>query len=329
MDTIDKNSGQKDNRSSNSQLILWRDDFVKSKSVRWAPNTKRSYLNAINLYITHVGEDHWPPSRVNVLEWLESVKQRTSEITTASYWRHVRAWFNYLEIIDVLDTRTNPTHMIKKLKLQPVAPKPEFLSLDKEELEQLFSYLEKLPFSLFALRDLALLRFQYISGARCCEVASLSRKDLHLSDELPCAHIQAKVSKNKKFRVVYVNDQVRNNLNQWIDALKTVDYTGDAIFPTLYNGTPGKAITAEGIYRMFQRRLVQAEMERRRAHTLRHSSALHAIADGIDLRKVRDQLGHSSIVVTAGYLKQSDPDRGQAYKNWGKNSHSPKSTAND
>lgn len=316
MNTIDKNPGQEDNRSSNSQLIIWRDDFVKSKSVRWAKNTKRSYQNAINLYIAYVGEDHWPPNKTIVLEWLETVKTRTSETTTASYWRHIKAWFNYLEMIDVLDRNTNPVNIMKKLKLEPVRPSLDYISFDKQEIEQLFNHLKELPFSLLASRDLALLQLQYFSGARCCEIAALRHQDLHMSDELPNVHIQANVSKNKKFRVVYVNERVKTSITQWINALTTSGYSDEAIFPSLCNNRPGKQLTAGGIYQMLQRRLIEANLQHKRAHAIRHSSALHAIACGIDIRKIRDQLGHSSIAVTASYLKQYDPDRGQAYKNW-------------
>jgi integrase len=178
------------------------------------------------------------------------------------------------------------------------------------------SYLESLPDKLIAKRDLALLRFQYITGCRPGEVAALMFDNLDFSGELPSATIKARHCKNNKFRTVYFNHQVQEDLECWFDMLRDIGYTNKHIFPSLVNGKPGKPLQSEGIYRMLQRRLKEIELPPRKAHALRHSSALHAIAKGIDIRKIRDQLGHSIIVVTAKYLRKADPDRGIAYKNW-------------
>ena len=79
-----------------------------------------------------------------------------------------------------------------------------------------------------------------------------------------------------------------------------------------------KHLTRNGLHQMLQRRLSEAGLPHRKVHAFRHASARHALAHGIDLRKVRDQLGHSSISVTANYLRGLDPDRANAYHKWKK-----------
>jgi integrase len=177
--------------------------------------------------------------------------------------------------------------------------------------------LENIPASLAAKRYLALLRLQYITGCRSGEVAAITFDDLELTEGPPAARIRARNSKTNESRTVYINNQAKNDLVIWFEALQEAGYSGQAIFPTLYNGIPGEnAVQAVGIYQMLQRRLKEAKLPPRRAHSLRHASARHALAKGIDLRKIRDQLGHSSISVTAKYLGGHDPDRAEAYNNW-------------
>jgi hypothetical protein len=130
--------GHSNSNSQQSSLIKWRDDFIRSKRLRWSPKTKRCYESILNLYIQYVGEDHWPPTRTGILDWLNSVQEQASETTAATYWRHLKAWLNYLEAVGALDWQSNPIYLIKKLGLQPREADEDYASFDEEELKQLY-----------------------------------------------------------------------------------------------------------------------------------------------------------------------------------------------
>jgi hypothetical protein len=52
-----------------------------------------------------------------------------------------------------------------------------------------------------------------------------------------------------------------------------------------------------------------------RPHTFRHSFAINIVRHGIDIRRLRQVLGHSNIHTTAIYLQFQDKDRQEVYAN--------------
>ena len=58
---------------------------------------------------------------------------------------------------------------------------------------------------------------------------------------------------------------------------------------------------------------VGIEPDKRHPHVLRHTHAVHALKSGIDLRTLQQNLGHSSIEVTAIYLTMDIDDRKEQY----------------
>ena len=50
-----------------------------------------------------------------------------------------------------------------------------------------------------------------------------------------------------------------------------------------------------------------------RPHTFRHSSAIHCVRNGWDIRRLQQVLGHSSLNVTAVYLQFNDQDIKELY----------------
>ena len=50
-------------------------------------------------------------------------------------------------------------------------------------------------------------------------------------------------------------------------------------------------------------------------HTFRHSYAIHCVRNGWDIRRLQQVLGHSSLNVTAVYLKFNDQDIKELYDN--------------
>jgi integrase len=65
---------------------------------------------------------------------------------------------------------------------------------------------------------------------------------------------------------------------------------------------------------MLRRRCHEAEIEPRKFHALRHSSALAALDEGLPIHYVRDQLGHRSLESTQVYTRARNKDPLAAYQ---------------
>jgi hypothetical protein len=64
-------------------------------------------------------------------------------------------------------------------------------------------------------------------------------------------------------------------------------------------GLDGQPLAPEYLYRRFVKLVAKHDLPPIRLHDLRHGAASLALQAGVDLKAVSDQLGHSSIVLTA------------------------------
>jgi integrase len=291
-------------------------DFLQTKRRKWRPKTREVYTSILNLYVAHVGLNHWPPTRQGVLSWLDAVELAgNSQTTINTYWTHVRTFLNYLEKIGALASTDNPVRQLVALELEPEPEDLPPIAFPPEDLVRLFEFLdaEAAKGDLYAIRDRAVLRLAYVTGIREGELAALSFDQLDL-DQCEVS-ILAGTSKSKKHRPVYFDDQAARDLEAWLD-VRPNRAGVQQVFVSLGGRVPrGSSIKPHALYDLLERRCFQVGIQRRKFHALRHSSALDALDEGISADKVQKQLGHTSLKTTLRYLRGRDEDRAQAYRN--------------
>jgi len=193
-----------------------------------------------------VGENHWPPTRVGLIQYLNEVKKRASKTTAHTYWTILHAWFNYMAELGAFGRLPNPAEEIVRLNLAPKLPKQSPKEVPKQVVNTLFDYLHSLPDGLNKHRDLTLLRFLYRTGARSGEAALLTTHILEL--ELKHVSISAEEVKDDEDRELFFGEKVKKELTNWLSILSDYEYKGAWVFPSTRGNKPiERPLTISGI----------------------------------------------------------------------------------
>lgn len=305
-------------RPVDSKLISWRDDYLHSKRVKLEETTLNNYEGAINLYIQYVGEAHWPPTRFDVIRFLEDVQKRSSQTTAFSYWTILRAWFNYMGKLGVFRHLPNPAEQIKQLELAPTNPKLSPNGIPRKDINKLFEYLRSLPDGLANVRDLTLLHFLYRTGARVGEAATLTKQILQL--DLNRVLVRAEEVKDDEDRSLYFGKKVKEDLRKWLHRLEKCGYEDEWVFPSICGKRAlNRPLTTSGVNQMFHHRLKQAGLPMYRVHDLRHSFTKEAIRQGKSLASIQKQLGHAKPDMVLRYAQVFGVEQEEEFSNFGDN----------
>jgi len=159
--------------------------------------------------------------------------------------------------------------------------------LGEQEISRLFN---ALPFR----KHKAILFTAYSAGLRVSEVVNLELRHID-SDRMQILVARAK---GKKDRYVGLSPVLLDVLRQYLRGTKPRPQK------YLFEGEqPGAPYNARSAQKLFQRAREQAGIQKQVSfHCLRHSFATHLLEKGIDIRYIKDLLGHFDIRTTERYL---------------------------
>jgi len=142
-------------------------------------------------------------------------------------------------------------------------------------------------------RDRALFELLYVTGMRIHEALGLTWDDIYNNGADWYVHILGKGHKTR-------HNKIPLSLYEKLQALGTSNYIflsnrKRPLSAVMAHKAIKGAASRAGIARCGSATCLRQSVS---CHTLRHSHASHALANGASLVAVRDQLGHSSISVT-------------------------------
>ncbi|MDP2926119.1 MAG: tyrosine-type recombinase/integrase [Nanoarchaeota archaeon] len=180
--------------------------------------------------------------------------------------------FAYTNILE-----KDPTLGIKRPKNDKKIPSV----LTKEEVIRLID-------SAYSRKSKLMMQMLYSSGLRVSELVNLKIADLNLNENI--GYVRS--GKGKKDRMFVLSKKLSKKLEKYLEKKK--DW--------IYVLSEKKSLTTRNIQKIIKKASVKAGINKEvTPHTLRHSFATHLLDMGVDIRKIQELLGHSSIATTQIY----------------------------
>ncbi|KKT28510.1 MAG: hypothetical protein A3G02_03035 [Candidatus Yanofskybacteria bacterium RIFCSPLOWO2_12_FULL_44_13b] len=229
---------------------------------------------------------------------------QTLKKTTQNY--HIIALRNFLKYMTKIGIKCVPADRIELGKQED----REVTFLEQDELDRLMDSPQGKELN--ALRDKAIISTLFSTGMRVSELCSLDRDRIDTKrGELSV------VGKGKKIRLVFLSDETKNHISEYINKRTDVD---ESLFIRIPKRGFGKEtnlrLTPRSIQRIIQNHATKAGIMGKKVspHTLRHSFATDLLRNGADIRSVQAMLGHSSVTTTQIYTHVTDKQLREIHK---------------
>ena len=209
----------------------------------------------------------------------------------------IKSFYKYMySEIEIIDTNvaaklTNP----KISQRQPV-----YLTLS--ETETLLETISKEPNDFLRARDMAIVFTFLTTGMRLSELVSINLSDVN-NDSFKI------IGKGNKERTVYLTKNCQDLINNYI--IKRAQYLKDDNINALFVSTRKKRISNRTVQATIDKYLEKAGFDTKiySTHKLRHTAATLMYKYGnVDIRALKDILGHASVSTTQIYTHLDDED---------------------
>lgn len=205
---------------------------------------------------------------------------------------------NYLE--------RNPAQNIESPK--PHKTLPKVLSLDESlSLLEVARHDEKSP---HRLRDYTILTLFLNCGMRVSELVNIDLNDIE-----PQLRSLRVVGKGNKERIIYLNEACRQTLAKYLQEDRSTPKNANVSVRALFLSNRDKRISVKTVQHIVYKYLNMAGLEAKHysVHKLRHTAATLMYQSGeVDVRVLKDILGHEQLNTTQIYTHVSDENMARA-----------------
>jgi integrase/recombinase XerD len=248
----------------------YRDSFARElKNRGYAPNTLKAYGASLSGFLRFSAATSFEPEE-RISRFLATYD---SQEPRRIAWSAIRLFYE-------LVLRKPCPYMMEKVR--PRHRLPSFL--ERSDVLLLLTNIRNPKHRL-------MISMLYGSGIRIGELVRLRIRDI----DFPSLSIRVVNAKQNKDRITVFAESLADDLK----AIVRGRDSGEYLFLTM-NHRPYNRRTVQAIFtRAFQASGIQKHAS---CHTLRHSFATTLLSNGIDIRAIKDLLGHQSVKTTMIYL---------------------------
>jgi integrase len=154
-------------------------------------------------------------------------------------------------------------------------------------------------------RDRALIAVMWRAGLRVSEALALLPKDIDLDD----GEVRVLHGKGDKSRTAAIDVMGCALVREWLEDRAELGATRvQPIFCVISKPTIGAPMHSAYVRNKMHELGERAGIEKRvHPHGLRHTHAFELAGEGVDLRIIKRQLGHTDLAVTARYIEHLNP----------------------
>ena len=242
------------------------------RAERKSEATVRTYRNGVEAFLKWAsGQDRSPElTRAQVRAFLDDLQSAGAAPATAkARYQALRRFSTWLAAEGEIDSDDLLTLKAPKVDVPVVDP------LSDAELAALLKTCATK--SLVDLRDLALLRVMFETGARAGEVAALKLDDVDLDAKGGMGQVTIRRGKGGQGRRVPIGPEAVGALDKYIRARRTHRLANT---DALWLGGKGGTFGYDGLYRSLGLRAKRAGIEGFHPHRLRHTAAHRWLAAG-------------------------------------------------
>lgn len=265
---------------SEENRVILGEYVTQLRLKKYSESTVRTYRNEFCLYLSVLGER--PAYSISPEELRQYMKHCTEELKLSENTLHSRLnalKFYYEQILHQVKFFFDIPRPKKCFQLPRV--------LGENEISKLFAALEN-------RKHKAILFTAYSAGLRVSEVVNLRLRDI----DVDRMQIFVQHAKGKKDRFVMLSPILLDLLKVYIGAMD--ERPNEFLFEGTEPGTPLSVRAAQKIFT--EARLKAGIKKPITFHSLRHSFATHLLEKGVDIKYIKELLGHFSITTTNRYL---------------------------
>jgi integrase/recombinase XerD len=254
----------------------------------------RNDLNQVCVYLKRQQIENWQQvTREHITDYLLEMRegQAYRPTTIARKLAALKAFFRYMQNTGIITS--NPIEKLDAPRVQRELPHV----LSQEQIASLFRQVKvETP---AGQRDFAMLHILCATGMRVSELVSLNLADFDA--ERATIVCPGRSSRNRRERVLPLSPETVEATIHYLATARPLLVIRHPEEQALFLNRHGERLTRQGFWLIIKSYARQANIAEITPHMLRHSFAILMLQGGMELRSVKELLGHAHISTTQVY----------------------------